>query len=339
MAIWLIRAGKFGEHEARFIEEKTVYCTWDNIDWDMSTLKDRSQFKDRVKQAYPDAKEGTINSHVGQLWAFSQRIAIGDIVALPSKIKPVVFFGKVTATYAYSAQAEIMYRHSLKVEWVKEVNRKDVAQDILYSLGSVLTICQIARNNAEQRLLALLGKVNTSASQMQAMDDNEDAALEVDIEDAARQEISDKIISKFKGHGLSKVVAAILEAKGFTTHVSLAGPDNGVDILASRGALGFESPRICVQVKSQDSPIERTVHDQLIGAMKNHKADYGLLVAWGGFKSSITKEEASHFFEVRLWTHREVVEEFLRHYEELPEEIREAIPLKRVWVMDKSIIQ
>jgi restriction system protein len=44
------------------------------------------------------------------------------------------------------------------------------------------------------------------------------------------------------------------------------------------------------------------------------------------------------FFEVRLWSHKEIVQEFLRHYENLPEDIRDTIPLKRVWVIDKNII-
>jgi restriction system protein len=49
----------------------------------------------------------------------------------------------------------------------------------------------------------------------------------------------------------------------------------------------------------------------------------------------VQREEANHFFKVRLWTHREIVNEFLRHYPDLPEDIRETIPLKRVWIIDK----
>ena len=46
---------------------------------------------------------------------------------------------------------------------------------------------------------------------------------------------------------------------------SPAGPDKGVDILASAGTLGFGSPKICVQVKSTDAPVDRIVLDQLGG--------------------------------------------------------------------------
>ena len=60
-----------------------------------------------------------------------------------------------------------------------------------------------------------------------------------------------------------------------------------------------------------------------------------MLVSWGGFRNTIRKEEANHFFKVRLWTHKEIVQEFLRHYADLPEEIREAIALKQIWIIDK----
>ena len=148
--------------------------------------------------------------------------------------------------------------------------------------------------------------------------------------------ITNLIIQKTKGHGLAKIVDAILRAKGFTTYVSPAGPDKGVDILASAGTLGFGSPKICVQVKSTDAPVDRIVLDQLGGVMKNFGAEYGLLVSWSGFKSSVINETAKQFFEIRLWTHKEIIEEFLRYYDQMDDEIKELIPLKKIWVVNNS---
>ena len=131
----------------------------------------------------------------------------------------------------------------------------------------------------------------------QESQDDEEAR---DIENEALGVITNLIIQKTKGHGLAKIVDAILRAKGFTTYVSPAGPDKGVDILASAGTLGFGSPKICVQVKSTDTPVDRIVLDQLGGVMKNFGAEYGLLVSWSGFKSSVINETAKQFFEIRL---------------------------------------
>ena len=47
----------------------------------------------------------------------------------------------------------------------------------------------------------------------------------------------------FHGHGLSRLVAAALEAEGFQVAVSPPGPDGGVDIRAGKGPMGFDSPR------------------------------------------------------------------------------------------------
>lgn len=340
MALWICRAGKMGEYETKFIEDKKIYCTWDNLDWDMSAVRDRDAFKERMRETYPDKSANTIRNWVGQLWAFAHSIKSGDWVMVPSKIKPVVYLAEVKTDYQFDSTASDLYQHFRQVKWLKEIPRADFDQDLRYSIGAFMTVCQITRNDAERRIHEMVEGIFPLAVGQQPLgvltDDDVLDVVDIDLEDNALQEIADKIIRRYAGHGLAKVVAAILEAKGFTTYVSPPGPDNGVDILASQGSLGFDPPRICVQVKSGDAPIDRATHDQLIGAMSNHKADYGMLVSWGGFKNSIKKEEANHFFKVRLWTHKEIVQEFLNHYEDLPGDIREAIPLKRIWIIDKQ---
>lgn len=114
------------------------------------------------------------------------------------------------------------------------------------------------------------------------------------------------------------------------------GADHGVDLLASSGEFGFEAPKICVQVKSTDGAVERTVLDQLIGTMANVGADYGLLVSWGGFKSSIIRDIPMQFFKIRLWSHIEIINEFLKCYDLLDDEIKQEIPLKKIWVLDNK---
>ena len=133
--------------------------------------------------------------------------------------------------------------------------------------------------------------------------------------------------------GMGRLVASILEAQGYVTHRSPTGADKGVDILAAPAPMGFGDPKICVQVKSSDSSLDRPTLDQLIGTMQNMNAQYGLLVSWGGFKSSVDKEKASQFFKVRLWDQNDLIDNFLPHYDELDDEIRAEIPLKRIWTL------
>lgn len=151
-----------------------------------------------------------------------------------------------------------------------------------------------------------------------------------------RDQIAALIISKYKGHGMARLVEAVLETQGYTTFRSPEGPDNGVDILAAPGPLGFEQPRICVQVKSSDSPVDLPTLHQLLGSMQNVGASQGLLVSWGGFKSSIDKQIASHFFRVRLWDQDALIDEILAHYDDLDEELRAELPLTGIWTESRA---
>lgn len=268
-----------------------------------------------------------------QVWPFAHEMKKGEIVVLPSKIKPVIHFDKITGDYEFLPNNGNPYYHARRVERVAcDIPRANFDEDILYSFGAFMTICRIKQ---EERIKAVIQAHNQGKKAQQVIpqepQDDEEAR---DIENEALSVITNLMIQKTKGHGLAKIVDAILRAKGFTTYVSPAGPDKGVDILASAGTLGFGSPKICVQVKSSDAPVDRIVLDQLGGVMKNFGAEYGLLVSWSGFKSSVINETAKQFFEIQLWTHKEIIQEFLRYYDQMDAEIKELIPLKKIWVVN-----
>ena len=126
---------------------------------------------------------------------------------------------------------------------------------------------------------------------------------------------------------------AILKAQGYTTYLSPEGADSGADILAGAGPLGFSAPRLCVEVKSGDAPIDRPTVDKLIGAVTKFGADEGLFVSWSGFKSTVQKELAASFFKVRLWSQKELLEQLFMHYDRLDEDLRAELPLKRIWMV------
>lgn len=186
-----------------------------------------------------------------------------------------------------------------------------------------------------------MAHLNWKASTPSISLDSEDSGLtdessSLDIERFAKDQIAKFITAKFSGHGIARLVEAILKAKGFLTYRAPAGPDKGVDLLAAGGALGFESPKICVQVKSGDTPVDRPTLDQLIGAMQNFGAESGLLVSWAGFKGSVDKELPAQFFRVRLWDQDALIDELLECYDTLDEELRAELPFKRVWAIADS---
>jgi restriction system protein len=155
-----------------------------------------------------------------------------------------------------------------------------------------------------------------------------------DLEEVAMEDIRARINAKMKGHGFARLVEAILIAEGYTTFTSPPGADGGVDILAGRGAFGFDEPRICVQVKSQDSPVDAPTVSQLLGVMSGFNVHEGLFVSWGGYTKGVEQQHKKNsFFRVRLWGAEEVIEKVFEHYEKLSADIRADLPLKRIWML------
>jgi restriction system protein len=340
MALWLVRAGKYGENEQLFLDSNRVYLTWEGLsNSDLTPAKSYEDIKAIVREAEsPEATRGKIANNAGQVWAFVLGMNVGDWVVLPLKTKSAIAVGEIKSAFTYDAKADIPYRSYRDVKWLaRDIPRSAFDQDLLYSFGAFLTFCQIKRNDAERRVRQMAQ--NNWQSTVQAFTDKDivsdtDTPEEiVDLERLARDHIARLIIGKFKGHGMERLVEAILKAQGYTTYRSPEGADKGVDLLAAPGPLGFGRPRICVQVKSQETPVDRPTLDQLIGTMQNVQAEQGLLVSWGGFKSSVEREIASQFFRVRLWDQDALIKELLDNYSQLDEDLRAEIPLKRIWTV------
>lgn len=336
MTMWLCRAGRFGEYENKFLEDGCIYCTWDNLDVALTDFKSKQELQDYFVQLNDETKVKTAMNWASQVWPFGNEMEIGEVVVLPSKINSVIHFGRITGKYEFDKDAPNPFYHRRSIDWFAlNIPRTCFDQDILYSFGAFMTICRIRQ---EERVLKAIKAFQDHGFNVAVAPDSGESSDDVlDIEAEALSSIAQRMIQKVKGHDLARIVDAILKSKGYTTFVSPPGPDSGVDILAAPGTLGFDRPKICIQVKSGESPIERAVLDQLIGVMKNFGADHGLLVSWGGFKSSVEKERAKHFFEIRLWDHNDVIREFLDNYENLSPEIQEIVPLRKIWVLESDV--
>lgn len=95
---------------------------------------------------------------VGQIWDFAKQITTGDVVALPLKSHRAIALGKVEGGYEYRELAPTI-KHTIPVKWLKIIPRDQFDQDLLYSLGSLMTVCQIERNDAEARIKHLIENV------------------------------------------------------------------------------------------------------------------------------------------------------------------------------------
>ncbi|MHC4402058.1 MAG: restriction endonuclease [Planctomycetota bacterium] len=335
MSVWLVRAGKNGEREDFALEHGLAVIGWDECP-DLAHIDNREKLSDQIQQSYPDKGKMTIANYVGQVWAFLGRIEKGDLIVLPLKTRSMIAIGKCAGPYKYEPANPAGSRHTRSVEWVREnIPREAFGKDLLYSFGAFMTVCQIKRNNAEERIRVVLsGKEDPLVPTVgKAPEEPEDILSVPDLEQYAADQIRQYIARKFKGHELSHVVAQVLRAEGYQMEVSAPGPDGGVDILAGKGPMGFDMPRLCVQVKSTNAPVEPKVMRELRGVMEDRGADQGLLVSWSGFTRPAVEEARRQFFRVRLWDAGTLVGKILDNYEKLSEELRAELPLKRIWAL------
>lgn len=337
--IYLARAGRSGEDEDRALEHNITIVGFHEVP-SLTTATDYEGVRKVVTRAFPDAKPRTVGNVAGQLWAFAVAMKEGDLVVLPRKLTSQIAIGRVTGPYAFR-QVEDTFRHTRPVEWLQtDLPRTVFDQDLLYSLGAFMTVCNISRNDAERRVAAVAdGKsdpgpslsLDTKNTQIPALREQSEGLP--DLSQLAHDQIVAHIQARFSGHALAALVDAVLIVDGWVTKRSPPGADGGVDILAGRGSLGLDEPRLCVQVKSQNRPADVTVYRSLQGTMQTFNAQQGLLVCWGGFNKVVLTEARTGHFSVRLWDSGDLVKAIYRTYERLPAEVQAELPLKRGWML------
>ena len=347
---WVIRAGRTGERETWALQHGVSGGGWKEVA-DLTDCTTKERIAAAVHTAFPNEKPGMLNNALGQLLALRTRIVPGDLLVMPMKTTRQIAFGRVTGGYLYRAdEPDTDKRHVVPVEWQRtDLPRASVKQDLLFTLGSSLSIFAPTKNNAVARLEHLLatgvdqghaaalgGRTATtstaSPADTGAETDVDSPELTANIEEVAADQITARVAEEFAGHGLATLITAILSAEGYHCTQSPPGPDGGIDIAAGRGPLGLDSPRVLAQVKS-GGQIGSPVVSQLHGVMATHGAEQGLLVAWGGLSKQAREALRNQRMRVRVWEASEVVDAVLRTYDRLPESIRTQLPLKRVWML------
>lgn len=339
--IFLTRAGSDGEDEIYALDNGVAIIGFSEYP-SLAAAKDFGEVFSIVNATRPELTKRGMGNYTGQLWAFALAMKVGDIVVLPRKLTSQVALGRVVGPYQYEKVRGEM-RHLRKVDWIRaDVPRSVFGQDLLRSFGAFLTVCKINRNNARERVLAIMnGKPDPGFSadvkSLRQEEGEESLSDEIESEHDLETEANDKIVAhiqnRFRGHALARLVNAVLIADGWSTKLSPPGPDGGVDIFAGRGPFGLDAPRLCVQVKSQLSPADVTVYRTLQGSMQSYKAEQGLLVCWGGFNKVVLNEARQGHFTVRLWDSGDLVAAIYRTYDRLPAEIQAELPLKQVWML------
>ncbi|MEV6031479.1 hypothetical protein AB0L65_10045 [Nonomuraea sp. NPDC052116] len=150
---WMIRGGREGQREARALEEGLVIIGWHEVG-DLSRYRTRDQLADALRLAFPSAASNVIANWTGQLWRFATEIRPGDLVVMPLRSHAGhLAIGTVTGAYEYRRQESEDFQQVRKVDWLRsDVSVETIRSDLRASLGSLLTVCGLTRNNAASRL-------------------------------------------------------------------------------------------------------------------------------------------------------------------------------------------
>ena len=353
MNAWLVRAGKTGERDKFNLDNNVISVGFNEVG-DLSGVDNRDALREIMGAAFPVSPKFRVASHTGQLWTFTNKIEVGDLVVLPLKSTKQLAIGEVRGPYEYKSDDVDKNPHMRSVKWLRiDIARTAVKQDLLYSLGAFMTVCGLTRNDAFERIKALakengrdpgasvesfLDKTTNGESDSDSEVTDSTAATDIDLEQWARDRISAVMAERFAGHRLAHLVGAVLEAQGFVCDVAPEGPDGGIDIFAGRGSLGLDSPRLIVQVKSSTTSIDAPTVRELHGVISTHGADQGLLVAWGGLNKTARKELGNQHFNVRVWEASDLIDHVTATYEQLSESIRSELPLKQIWTFVEDLV-
>ena len=327
--VWTVKGGRRGQREERLLANGLIGGGWEALP-SLVGVSSKQELAERYVAAYPDSGRASLANYVGQLWSLVNRMQDGDLVVLTVKTNGTVAVGRIIGPYEYRTDLGDDLQHVRPVKWIaRDVPRDAFDQDLLYSFGAFLTFGRVRRDNAASRVLQAIHH-GERTSGLDSQIEAEIAEAAPDIGELAMEQIRQYVSEQFVGHELAVLVGRILRASSFThVEVSPPGADLGVDILAGTGPMGFDSPRLAVQVKTGQAGVEE--FRALKGVMEHFRADQGLLVAWRGFKGTVRKESLASIFTVRLWDAADVLSALFEAYERLPDDVRSQLPLQRTW--------
>ncbi len=332
MALWMMRAPN-SEDEAAALQQGLAILGFTKVP-NLGTPRNFKEFQLLCQRALAGESTTAIARSSNQLWAFRSRLKQGDLILSPRHKRGGVAIGKVTGPYEYRAGLPGGSRHVRPVEWIRrEIPRSLFEEDLLLSLSTAASIASIRKRDGEERVRALAGleapdKLGSAA----ATTEMEDEGYGIHFEESARDQVRLRIQQRFGGQELTVLVDGLLQAQGYRTHHMPAGGDGAVLIMAGRGPMGLEPPRLCVQVCVGPAPEDPNTVKDFQAAVKNHGADQGLLIAWRGFQGVAVDDSQKRFFELRLWDDEDLIDAVVAAYEELPPAVRSALRLRRVWV-------
>ena len=323
--MWMVRSGA-GRRYDEFKAKGAVALGWHKV----AKIDPSESAKQTAKRMEREGMAVTAGAYAGiaQIHRFASEVKKGDRVVTYSPSLREYLVGTIASDWRYDPTViDEEMANVRNVAWDGDVSRDVLSVRAKNSLGSTLTLFLVPPEVAAEIEKALKGQPPKPVEEPDT-DHADDVTLKQDIEEQALEFTKDRL-NKLDWAEMQDVVAGILRAMGYKTRVSPSGPDQGKDIVASPDGLGFEQPRIVVEVKHRTSSMGSKEIRSFLGG--RHKDDRGLYVSTGGFTKDAYYEAERAGIPLTLMDLDDLVKALVENYEALDVETKRLIPLKRIY--------
>lgn len=321
------------------VEQGFISIGWDQVGDIRKIGNDRSRLKSALQTHIPEAKPGAYPVWAGVLLRFAFEMKPGDIVIAPNRRDSTLNFGRITGAYEYHVD-EPIHPHRRRVEWIQTgVSRGLFPQKSLYEIGSAITLFRV-KHNVHVFDAFLAG--NEPSNPGQAIPDPviepaeewaEDEPSATRLDQFTHDFVLKSLLEEMSHEEFENFTADLLRAMGYQARVTPYSADGGVDVIAHRDPLGLEPPQIKVQCKHTAAQQSRPDVQRLSGTLA--QGEMALFVCLGGYSKDALGYERERQ-NLRLLSGAEVVEMTLQNYALLPPKWRARVPLRQVYVVDRT---
>jgi restriction system protein len=320
------------------VEGGFVSIGWEELGDLREIGPERDALKLRLAATYPTAKPGAIPVWAGVLVRFMTEMQVGDYVISPNKADRTLNFGRIASDFYVEESSVDLHANRRRVEWLHTgVPRATFSKSALHEIGSAVTLFRV-KNHATEFLHFLDGSIEPVPGPTQeddaAVDLAEDEPNAERVDTYTRDFVVD-VLRTMDVYRFEHFVAGLLRAMGYRASATQASGDGGVDVIASRDALGLEPPIIKVQCKRTVNAIGSPEVQKLAGALAHGGSELGLFVTLGAYSTDALHLERTRQ-NLRLVNGAQLVDLVLEHYDGLDPEWKRQLPLRRVHAVDRE---
>jgi len=335
--LWMVRAGEGGYVFEYFKKENCVAIGWKDAG-DFTSVKTQDDMRKLLSRVYPEEPQGWLGNAAAATFKFRHTMKIGDHVVTYNPQIREYLFGTVSSEYEYDPERVPDHPHVRRVQWKGSINRDNLSVAAKNTLGSTLTLFEPGEEVLQEFIQILGGSTKAHETvENRKREEQEFETIRREVLSRAHEFIKDQILS-LSFDEMEELIASLLRAMGYKTRLTQKGADRGRDIIASPDGLGFQQPRIIVEVKHRP---KQSIGAEMVRSFISglREGDRGLYVSTGGFTKESRYEAERSTVPMMLVDLDELVLLIIDHYDSFDAEGRSLLPLDRVyWPVARGVV-